>query len=760
MNSRSSGLLTHREREVADLVSRGLSDREIAKRLFISPRTAEWHLEQVRNKLGLGTRAEVAAWAATHPPGERPLTTRLPVRLTTFVGRKADISELERLLGTTRMLSLTGTGGVGKTRLALELADHVLARFSDGVWFVDFAPINDPQLVSHTTCEATGLQVAPSRSAVDVLAQRLGTGHQLLVLDNCEHVVDGCAQLADSLLRACPHLTVLATSRESLHIEGETTWRVAPLATPNRPLEDQPTLLLEFDSVALFMDRALRAAPEGAMAQGQVLAVAEICRRLDGIPLAIEMAAARARMMSPEQILSRLEDRFELLTDGTRLAAGRHQTLAAALEWSYALLTEHERTLFRRLSVFSGGFTLEAAEEVASGPGLSRGRVLDLLFRLVDKSLVYPVPMAGEIRYQMLMTVQEFGRRLLLESGEAESVRNAHLRHFLDLAEQARPKLWERSRSVTTRIELEIDNLRLAMAWARSLHIDLAFRMALALDQFWRMRCRFGDGLNTLADLLRTSGGDPAMRANAVGELALLYWNIGDVESAKIHSREAVRLGRQAAPCNGLARGLAVSGYCAQLSGDVASAKSCYDESTKVAADMRDQHAAFVGRQGLVLIAFQSGDLTAARRAGNDLLELYPVDFDPFAHAYARHLNAWFEFEAGAVEMACAHLEVGLRIAAEFSFKHPGSNMMMLVSQIEAERGRYERSLRLSAAASALRGHFPFGARRTRSGQVWSPEPVSWGLTSETAAALIAEGESMTEADAYEYARHSLSFAD
>ncbi len=757
--------LTRREHEVARLVSEGLADREIATRLFLARRTVEWHLEQIRGKLGFGSRAQIAAWVIRHgisDPSPTAVTARshpnnLPLRATTFLGRARELAEIRELLAGTRLLTLTGVAGVGKTRLALQAAAAELERFPDGAWFVDLSPIEDSALVSGTACDVLGVRPGPEEPALDALASRLRESHLLLILDNCEHVVEASARLADRLLGSCAGVTLLAASRESLHVEGETIWRVPPLSTPDARAASQPDQLLGYESIALFIDRALKAAPDHPITREGTVAVAEICRRLDGIPLAIEMAAARASMLSPEQILERLEYRLRLLTGGSRIGVRRHRTLTAALDWSHALLTDDERKIFRRFSVFAGGFTLESAEAVASQADLDPRSVLDLLGRLVDKSLVVPiVGPEGAIRYQMLTTVQEFGRERLLESGEAEAVRGLHLKYFLGLAEQAAPRLFEGSETTIDRVEIEIDNLRLAMAWATSSDPDAGLRTAIALDQFWRMRGRYAEGREALTQVLASEGGDPALRLNATAELALLCMTTGDAQGAVDNARQAIAMGRVVGPCGGLVRALGVAGFHSLWRGDLTSAQSEFEESVRVGSNFTTKPWQYLGRQGLVRLAFDSGDVQLGRRLGDELLAVWPDPPDPWTHLHTRGYRAVAELDAGELEAACKHLEVALGIAARFSFHNPGSSAVRLVSQIEAVRGRYERAWRLLGAARSLRNGFPFSVMQTRAGQVRPPESGSSPVAPERAGELVAEGEAMSAAEAYEYALRSL----
>jgi predicted ATPase len=347
----------------------------------------------------------------------------LPRELSSFIGREHEISEVKRLLGDTRLLTLTGPGGSGKTRLALAVTQDLLEEFENGVWWVGLASLSDPKLVPEALASALGVREVPDRSLTYVLVEHLKPRKTLLVLDNCEHLVEGCAELADTLLRACPELEILATSREPLRIAGEATWVVPSLSLPDSRRLPPAEELARYEAVRLFVERAKAVSAGFALTDQNAPAVARLCQKLDGIPLAIELAAARVRVLTAEQISEKLEDPLGLLTTGDRTAAARHQTLRAALEWSYGLLSETERALFRRLSVFVGGWDLEAAEAAGVGAPVESGRVLDLLSMLVDKSLVVaeaPPDVetlhATSLRYRMLEPVRQFGREKLEES--------------------------------------------------------------------------------------------------------------------------------------------------------------------------------------------------------------------------------------------------------------------------------------------------------------------------------------------------------
>ena len=373
---------------------------------------------------------------------EGPARHNLPCEMSSFVGREQQLADLVGLLGRARLLTLVGTGGVGKTRLALRLASTVLEQYPDGVWLVELTPFSDPSLLPRAVAVVLGVHERARRPLLEAVAAVLRGKRVLLVLDNCEHLVAGAADLADQLLRACPELVVLATSREPLRAPGETIWRVPSLNFPNgAEAAASVEELSGHEAVRLFVERATAVRSEFSLGERNASLVADICRRLDGIPLALELAAARVAVLGTAGVAARLDDRFRLLTGGSRGAPPRQQTLQAALEWSYDLLSQPERRLFNRLPVFAGGWSLEAAETVCAGDGVEASEVLDLLARQVNKSLVVADPAAEEtVRYRLLETLRQYAQERLTESGEVGRTRSRHADFYLDLAERTEPE--------------------------------------------------------------------------------------------------------------------------------------------------------------------------------------------------------------------------------------------------------------------------------------------------------------------------------
>jgi non-specific serine/threonine protein kinase len=464
-------------------------------------READWLDEAVRALARLGlepSRKTAPASSPPAPPAEVPPPTEstqaearsnLPVSLTSFVGRQDELTTVGQGIRENRLVTLTGTGGCGKTRLALEVARRALDRFGDGVWLVELAPLSDPSLVAPTTLGVLGRPEVPGEAPIATLVSYLKNRALLLVLDNCEHLIEACARLCETVLRVCPEVRILATSREMLGLAGELAWRIPSLPVPDPDGPFTPQALVSYAAIELFVERARAVRPAFRLSESNTAALAQIVRRLDGIPLAIELAATRVRGLSPDEILARLDDRFRLLTGGSRTALRRQQTLRALIDWSYDLLAAEEQALLRHVSVFAGSFSLDAAETVCS-VGLTA--VLDVLFQHVDKSLVVAEEQEEGTRYHLLETIRQYAGEKLVDLGEASELRERHRAYFLDLAERAHLHLMAKDQKAWFgRLEQEIDNLRSALDWSETApEVDLHLRLAGALGRFWRMTDR------------------------------------------------------------------------------------------------------------------------------------------------------------------------------------------------------------------------------------------------------------------------------
>jgi len=476
--------------------------------------------------------------------------TNLPAEVTSFVGRERELTEATELIRTSRLVSLTGVGGSGKTRMAQQVGIRAAANFHHGVWFVDLAPVANPDLLPSVVARTLDVPEKAVATIADALAAWLRTRHLLLILDNCEHLIDACAALAASLLKTAPRLRIIATSREALNVPGEAVWRVPPLALPPESEALAVNDLLAFDALRLFVDRAAAVSPFH-VTQENVATVAEICRRLDGVPLAIELAAARVKILSVDQIRERLRDRFRLLTGDRRTVVARQRTLEATVDWSYDLLTETERLLLARLSIFSGGWTLEAAEEVCVGGAITDGDVLELIARLVDKSLVMVDEVADrDRRYRLLETIRQYAHDRLVQMGAAATLSQAHFNYFLALARRAEPKILGSDQVAWLNLlDVERDNLRAAIDAGFSdpaRHRDL-LTLATSLWWFWTKRGYLAEGRQHLERALEVAQQVPgALQARALVGLVHLASFQGDADGALSITARALAVAREA----------------------------------------------------------------------------------------------------------------------------------------------------------------------------------------------------------------------
>jgi predicted ATPase/DNA-binding CsgD family transcriptional regulator len=508
--------LTQRERNILAHLANDRSSQEIAGLETLAHSSVKWYIHQVYAKLRVNRRRDAIVRARelgllrsapAMVENTPPIKNNLPRQLTSFIGREEEIKQLTALVRQLPLVTLTGSGGTGKTRLALQVAGMALPVFPDGVWLVDLTPLADPELVTLACANALGMREISRSSSLPALSQFIGSKNLLIILDNCEHLVGAAAALARELLHACPQLHILATSREVLGVNGEKTFRCPPLSLPE--LQSPPSLneLTESEAVRLFTERAQNVTSDFRLTESNALLVARVCRRLDGIPLAIELAAARVRLLSMDQITARLDDVFHLLTGGGRIELPRHQTLKALVDWSYNLLSAKERGLLCRLSVFAGSWTLEAAEAACACPAdedeLQATDILDLLGQLADKSLVNRLDEQGvEPRYRMLEMIRQYAHHRLQESGEVEILREQHLDYYLALGLQAELCLRAKdARKWKVRLAAEIDNIRQALEWSLSGSIEKGLRLAAALQWFWagtRSRIEGVDWLNRL----------------------------------------------------------------------------------------------------------------------------------------------------------------------------------------------------------------------------------------------------------------------
>ena len=635
----------------------------------------------------------------------------LPVPRTSFVGRHEEMLEVKRDLSMTRLLTLTGAGGSGKTRLALEVCRDLVGVYPDGVWLVELAPLSEGALVVKAVAEATGVREQPGRPITDTLVGSMRDKVQLLVLDNCEHLIDATARLVDTLLDACPNLRVLATGRETLGVAGELIWQVSSLSVP-----DERTSTVEgiegYESARLFTARASYRSRDFSVTPENAQSVATICRRLDGIPLAIELAAARVGSLSVEQIAQRLDDSLMLLTGGGRTAVARHHTMRGALDWSHGLLSADEKKLFGRLSVFAGGWTLEAAETVGAGEGVEEAEILDLLSGLVQKSLVIAKEgNEGGVRYRLLEPVRLYARGKLEESGDAERVRERHAEYFLVLAERADPELAGPGRTVWLKqLATEYDNIRAALGWClddeegvkTGERSAMGLRLSAALGRFWDVHSP-SEGRRWLERGLSRGAACPApVRARALVEAGFIATYQADpraiamLEEALVLSKESGDKPLQAFSLSYLVRAVTYAGDRARLNILREEAEMMLLEpldrrttahlliSLGLSADPRSDHQQVIKRCGEALVLFRElGDLRDCAICLN-----------------AMGIAATLRKDIGRAK---EYFEDDLRILRQLEDKTGIVYGLIGMGGVAAHRGQDARAARLFGAADALR---------------------------------------------------------
>jgi predicted ATPase/DNA-binding CsgD family transcriptional regulator len=704
--------------------------------------------------------------------------------------------ELKRELAMTRLLTLTGVGGAGKTRLALEVARDLAGAYQDGVWLVELAPLSEGTLVPQAVARAMKIREQPGRPLADTLTEALHKKATLLVLDNCEHLADPVAHLADTLLDSCSHLRVLTTSRETLEVEGGVVWRVSSLSTPDTDRLPADGELMRYDAVRLFVERTRLKLSAFEITPQNATAVAEVCRKLEGIPLAIELAAARMDVLTAQQIAQRLDRALGLLTGG-RAADHRHRTLRATLDWSHELLSEPERKLFGRLSVFAGGWTLEAAEAVGEGDGIEEGDVVELFLMLVDKSLVVSEAEEGGFRYGMLEPVRQYAQEKLEESGETQAMKRAHAEYFIALAEEAEPRLWgSGDKAWFYRLEAEHDNMRAALFWTvEHEEAELALRLSGALRWFWRARGYHGEGRRWLERALseegRTSAEARAKALDGVGWLAseqrdidrveavaqeglklcneagiggviladfknLLgeaAWLRGDHERAAELFEEGLVLHREARNTRGIAWSVCSLAVVSSELGDYERAKELYEEGVALA---REMGGALPLADLLISLGYEyllEGDHERARALNEEAAQLYRKRGSKGGLRYAIDNLGWAALVREDHERAKALHEESLVLCKEIGDKDIGSASVEGLACSAASRGEAQRAARLYGAAAMLREAVAYlqTPRERALGEPYLAAARSRLSDAEWEMAF-AEGQAMSFEEAVEYA--------
>jgi predicted ATPase/DNA-binding CsgD family transcriptional regulator len=677
------------------------------------------------------------------------MLSNLPSSLTSFIGREQAIADVRRLLTTTRLLTLTGAGGSGKTRLAFEVGAEVLEEYPDGVFAVEFAPLSDPDLVPQAAASVLGVPEHTGRSLTESLVHYLRPRNGLLILDNCEHLVSACAALAHALLRGCPSLRIISTSREGLRVAGELTYGVPPLSLPEPDRLPPPESLMQFEAVRLFAARAAFSRPGFTITDSNAATVVQVCRRLDGMPLAIELAAARVRVLAVEQIAARLDDRFQLLTGGSRTVLPRHQTLQAAMDWSYDLLSEPERALFRRLSVFAGGWILEAAEAICPGEGIEAAAVLDLLTSLADKSLVLVETRTGEPRYRLLETIRQYSRTRRGMSGEAAAVQRRHGDWYLALAERAEAELrGPRQEAWLERLEVEHDNLRAALEWsaAQPLDTDAEMKLAGALRWFWFIRGYWSEGRRRLEAALSRRNEVPSRAvARALQGAARLARFQGAYDRARALSEEGLALSRRLGDNESRVWFLISLGAVELHQGDRARAAVLFEESLLISRALGDKGLISMALADLGVVARIEGDLERAEAFLQESLALSRDVQDKWRVALSLHSLGMVAFRRGNYNRAAGLYAESLALASQVRDRWIADDCLDGLAAVACARGHYEHAARMIGAADALRemlGYHPLVEGRSDRDRCVATTRV--GLGEAAFAAAWAEGRTMT----------------
>src|SRR5713226_8556630 len=634
-------------------------------------------------------------------------SNNLPIQLTSFIGRDREISEITQALSHTRLLTLTGSGGCGKTRLALQVAAGLVGSYADGVWLVELAFLAEPMLVPKAIALALSIPEHPGRPLSESLTRYFQTKSLLLVLDNCEHLLSPCAELTYALLRTCPNLSILATSREGLGMAGELTYYVAGLSLPDpRGLPDLEHLT-QFEAVRLFVERASFSQPGFVMTERNAPAVAQVCSRLDGIPLAIELAAARVTGLSVEQIASRLGDRFRLLTDGSRTALPRHQTLQATMDWSYGLLTEPQRVLLHRVAVFASGFTLEAAEDVCGGDAVATSEVLDLLLRLVDRSLVVAKDRGNQSWYQLLETVRQYAWQRLVEAGEADEMSRRHLTWYLGLAEQADVKLRGPEQQVwLNRLEDEHDNLRAALEYSEAdpSYVEKGLRLATALYWFWHVRGYWSEGRRWYEATVSQGGEAPSHAlANSLRCAAMLAWQQGDYGRATALSQQALALSRKFGDAENIVYCRNVLGNVAVHRGDYVQAAMLFEDNLSLCRKLDNEWLLGWALAKVGDVARDQGAYERSAALHSESLTLFQKTGDKFRIAYALRNLGIVALYQGNHKQAAAFFRESLTLSKELGDRWVAEGCLEGLAGATALKRQHEHAARLFAAAEALR---------------------------------------------------------
>ena len=638
------------------------------------------------------------------------LPNNLPRQLSSFVGRVQEVADAESRLGTTSILTMTGPGGVGKTRLALEVGAHLSDSYADGVWFIELGTVNEAAMISDAIASAL-LPKQAKAADIEALVAALTKRQALLILDNCEHLLDPVAEVVDELLRHCPDLRIMATSREGLGIAGESLMPVPSLSLPDpgetRSREGRERLSA-CDAVRLFLERGRAVQPDFALTDENADAIAQICLRLDGIPLAVELAAARVRALPPQQIAARLDHRFRLLTGGSRTALPRHRTLRAAMDWSFDLLSTPEQSLLARLSVFAGSFSLEAAEAIATGGEVVGDEMIDLLAHLVDKSLLMPESVSTDARYRMLETIRDYAQERLVASGEAPTVYSHHRDWFAALVEQARAGFFAgpEQASWLARLSDDHDNLRAALQWSHDDPVGASAELSLAsgLWRFWEIRGHLAEGSAWLERALARTGGEVSTRrASAMTGAGVLAVQRGDLPAAAALHEASLLLHRELGDPQGVAAACNNAASVALELGRVERARELYREAVEVTVAGGDLKSVAFTYMNLADLSIREGDAVEAERLYGQALETFETFGDAWGTAQATARLAHASRQRGEPAQARGRFEDALALYRRLSDGRGEARMLAGLGDVAADSGAHGEAESLYRESMLLR---------------------------------------------------------
>jgi len=635
----------------------------------------------------------------------RRTSGNLPLPSTPFIGRRDELSNIRRLLSQSRLVTLTGTGGVGKTRLAVQAAAGVGRAFPDGTWLVDLAPLDDPVLVPQSVAATLGIRDQSARLPIAILSEYLVDKQVLLVLDNCEHLLDACAALVDALVQSSPELRVLATSRQPLGLPGEHTFVVPPLSVPDFDAADSIEEVLRYDAINLFVTRAEAVLPVFSLTKHNAAAVTALCARLDGLPLAIELSAVRLRALSPEQVLARLDERFQLLTGGNRVALPRQQTLHGLVDWSFQLCSPNEQMLWARVSVFSGSFDLEAAEQVCSDGSMPRSAVLDAVAGLVDKSVLLREDHEFGVRYRLLETIRGFGHAQLVDGGQEVALRRRHRDYYLELIDRASAGLFGPDGPAwVEQMRSDHPNVRAALGFSLSQpgEASAGLRLAGALWFGWRELGLLSEGRRWLDRLLVVADRPSGTRARALwvlGSLAILQ---GDVEIARTSLAESARLAERLEDAGASAYSQVFSGQVAMVEGNPESAVQLLETAVKATRANGDPLGTAMAMILLAFAASAVGNGAGARRLAGEYVALCEEHgatlFLPFGHR-ALSIEYW---RRGDLDEAVAEARKVVRLQWANQDPIGAGEGIEVLAWAAAARGDAERAALLFGALNSV----------------------------------------------------------